>query len=195
MLRLQNLSGPGLDADIALPSLDTLHAHDTFELDFQLSCPGDRDKDCPIWDHTVQLFVCCKDASGRAPPCEACGPTVWSKPVPASSLHQSAYSTADWHLPWPHKEHSPSWLSSSSQHPNSSSSSAVLPQCGRELGRWITPFRSRSGSMLCILCFASFKFGTAWCCLRWWFDCTVALHVNCCTAYLIKQQYHVLPVT
>ena len=78
---MQNLSGPGLDADVALPPLETLQAHDMFELDFQLSCPGTRDKDCPIWDHTVQLFVCCGDPSGEAPPCGGpCSPTVWTNP-------------------------------------------------------------------------------------------------------------------
>ena len=133
---MQSLSGPGLDADIVLPPLETLHAHDTFELDFELSCPGDRDRDCPIWDHTVQLFVCCDDASSRAPPCEPCDPTVWVEPFPASSPHYGAHSIGS----------APMWLRPSS----SAAASSALPQCGRELGRWITPFRL-GAAMLCML--------------------------------------------
>lgn len=125
---LQNLSGPGLDADIALPPLDTLHAHNIFELDFQLSCPGVRDRDCPIWDHTVQLFVCCDDPSGHAAPCEPSDPTVWVEPYSSSSSdHRVGLSGSA-----PMR-----WLRSSS----SSAASWAVPQCGRELGRWITPFR------------------------------------------------------
>ena len=125
---LQNLSGPGLDADIALPPLETLHAHDTFELDFELSCPGDRDRDCPIWDHTVQLFVCCDDPSGHAAPCESCDPTLWVDPYTSSASHDGGNSAGSAKMLW--------------QPSSSSAASLALPQCGRELGRWITPFRS-----------------------------------------------------
>ncbi|KAG7282946.1 hypothetical protein CRUP_028463 [Coryphaenoides rupestris] len=40
-------------------SPDMLHS-DTLELDASLSCPGRRDDSCAHWDHTVQLFLCCK---------------------------------------------------------------------------------------------------------------------------------------
>ncbi len=30
------------------------------------------------WDHVVQLFVCCEDPSGAAPPCDVCRKTPWS---------------------------------------------------------------------------------------------------------------------
>lgn len=40
-----------------------LSQYDKFELDASLSCPGTRDEDCPPWDHTVQLFVCCDSKS------------------------------------------------------------------------------------------------------------------------------------
>ncbi|KAL3136582.1 hypothetical protein ABBQ38_005828 [Trebouxia sp. C0009 RCD-2024] len=132
---LQKLSGPGLSAAINLPQLEALHAHDTFELDFELSCPGHRDKDCPIWDHTVQLFVCGDDSSGHAPPCEPCDPTVWSEPYSASSSHHGANWTGS----------AREWLQRSS---SSAADAAAVPQCGRELGRWITPFRRRIGRWL-----------------------------------------------
>ncbi|DBA77212.1 TPA: hypothetical protein ACH3X1_009783 [Trebouxia sp. C0004] len=135
----QNLSGPGLDADITLPPLVTLQAHDTFELDFELSCPGSRDKDCPIWDHTVQLFVCCDDPTGQAPPCIPCDPTVWSSA--SSSSSPSAFGGSFWDLQAPPGEVPES---RSSSRPLSTSSA----QCGRELGRWITPFRRRIGRWL-----------------------------------------------
>ena len=137
---LQNLTGPGLHADITLPPLVTLQAHDTFELDFELSCPGTRDKDCPIWDHTVQLFVCCDDPTGQAPPCTPCDPTVWSDP--SSSSSPLASEGPDWDLQAPGEVPE----SRSSSRPHSASSA----QCGRELGRWITPFRFASTLSICI---------------------------------------------
>lgn len=135
----QNLSGPGLDAGITLPPLVTLHAHDTFELDFALSCPGSRDKDCPVWDHTIQLFVCCDDPTGQAPPCTPCDPTVWSEPFSPPS--PSASGGAGWDPQAPPGEVPGSRVSSRPQ-------SASSAQCGRELGRWITPFRRRIGRWL-----------------------------------------------
>lgn len=144
-LLLQKLSGPGLNADINLPQLKTLYAYDKFELDFQLSCPGDRDKDCPIWDHTVQLFVCCHDPSGHAPPCESCDPTVWSEPYSASSSQHGANWTGAPRA-WP-------------QPPSSSSAAAAAaarPRCGRELGRWITPFRLGCHALHAVLCTLDF---------------------------------------
>ena len=61
-----------LPAEVFDPSYDSLH------LDFALGCPGSRDVDCPIWDHVVQLFVCCDDIQGSSgEPCEPCPTTVW----------------------------------------------------------------------------------------------------------------------
>lgn len=139
---VQNLSGPGLGADITLPPLAILQAHDTFELDFKLSCLGSRDTDCPIWDHTVQLFVCCDDPSGHKPPCDQCDPTVWSEPhssSSSSSFPTSPSGDAAWEAPLPCKNLSQARLPTVSSPPSSLSSPS--PQCGRELGRWITPFR------------------------------------------------------
>ena len=90
---VQNLSGPGIHAQTTLPPLDVLQAHDRFELDFQLSCPGTRDKDCPIWDHTVQLFVCCEDPSGMLSPCGGpCTPTTWANNPLAAGMIAYAYA-------------------------------------------------------------------------------------------------------
>ncbi len=35
------------------------------------------DADCPIWDHVVQLFVCCEDAEGSTRHCDQCDATPW----------------------------------------------------------------------------------------------------------------------
>lgn len=35
---------------------------------------GKLDADCPIWDHVVQLFVCCP---GGPVPCDSCDDTIW----------------------------------------------------------------------------------------------------------------------
>ena len=37
---------------------------------------GTRDEDCPIWDHVVQLFVCCEE-DGSMAHCDKCDATVW----------------------------------------------------------------------------------------------------------------------
>uniref|UniRef100_UPI00358E1F49 uncharacterized protein n=1 Tax=Myxine glutinosa TaxID=7769 RepID=UPI00358E1F49 len=37
-----------------------LSRYTTLELDMALSCPGTRDESCPPWDHTIQLFICCR---------------------------------------------------------------------------------------------------------------------------------------
>ena len=133
----QNLSGPGLDADVTLPPLATLQAHDTFELDFSLGCPGSRDVDCPIWDHTVQLFVCCDDPSPHAPPCEPCDPTLWSS-------SSSSVGTALGNTAWTTSHNQAGLLFGPSPRGRSSSSisRSSSSRCGRELGRWLTPFRS-----------------------------------------------------
>ena len=51
------------------------------------ACAGTTDADCAIWDHVVQLFVCCDDGEpdsgggggggGAARPCDKCDSTVW----------------------------------------------------------------------------------------------------------------------
>lgn len=38
---------------------------------------GTLDADCPIWDHVVQLFVCCEDVDGRTDNCDKCDATPW----------------------------------------------------------------------------------------------------------------------
>ena len=38
---------------------------------------GTLDADCPIWDHVVQLFVCCEDAEGSSKHCDECDVTPW----------------------------------------------------------------------------------------------------------------------
>ena len=38
---------------------------------------GSLDADCPIWDHVVQLFVCCEDPEGRTSHCDRCDVTPW----------------------------------------------------------------------------------------------------------------------
>ena len=38
---------------------------------------GSLDADCPIWDHVVQLFVCCEDPDGRTSHCDKCDVTPW----------------------------------------------------------------------------------------------------------------------
>ncbi|KAJ8036127.1 hypothetical protein HOLleu_20006 [Holothuria leucospilota] len=54
---------PGIISTLKIPSMQDLLKYDKFELDASLSCPGTRDQDCPAWDHTVQLYVCCNNQS------------------------------------------------------------------------------------------------------------------------------------
>ncbi|XP_061574538.1 uncharacterized protein si:dkey-256h2.1 isoform X2 [Cololabis saira] len=55
--KVQMQGEKGAVATVDLPS--DLWDFDTLELDASLSCPGRRDSSCAVWDHTVQLFVCC----------------------------------------------------------------------------------------------------------------------------------------
>ncbi|GAB1609394.1 uncharacterized protein LOC115221110 [Argonauta hians] len=53
----------GVLANVTLPPLEKLRTYSTFELQVNLSCPGSRDEDCPAWDRTVSLHVCCDRTS------------------------------------------------------------------------------------------------------------------------------------
>ncbi|XP_071789142.1 uncharacterized protein [Asterias amurensis] len=53
----------GIVATIKLPSNDEMAKYNKLELDASLSCPGTRDEECPLWDHTVQLYLCCNETS------------------------------------------------------------------------------------------------------------------------------------
>ena len=67
----------GVVASIKIPPAQILRHNVTrLRLDASLSCPGDRDEDCPAWDHTVHLFICCDDRS------ELCGTEIgrWITP-------------------------------------------------------------------------------------------------------------------
>lgn len=96
-------------------------------------CPAD----CPAWDHVIQLFVCCADPdTGQLPPsCDPCQRTVWvgeAGPGPATAgaavpLQQGRGAG-----------------SSSRRYGRLGPGGAVAEEpllCGREMARWITPFR------------------------------------------------------
>ncbi len=53
----------GIVASIKLPSSVEMAKYNKFELDASLSCPGTKDEECPPWDHTVQLYLCCNETS------------------------------------------------------------------------------------------------------------------------------------
>ncbi|XP_021351177.1 uncharacterized protein LOC110448965 [Mizuhopecten yessoensis] len=53
----------GVVANITLPDLTDLQKFSKMELDMSLSCPGTMDTDCPHWDHTINLYVCCDPGS------------------------------------------------------------------------------------------------------------------------------------
>ncbi|BDA49567.1 hypothetical protein COCOBI_14-1860 [Coccomyxa sp. Obi] len=118
----------GVVAHVKLPTAAEQAEYDTLELDFTLSCPGTLDADCPIWDHVVQLFVCCEDAEGRTDHCDKCDVTPWM------AMSHNDPSGVEW------REER---LSLASQGFGSSGEA-----CGKELGRWITPFRRRIGRWL-----------------------------------------------
>ncbi|CAL5224693.1 g7419 [Coccomyxa viridis] len=114
----------GVVAHVTLPHMSDLSEYDKLELDFTLGCPGSLDADCPIWDHVVQLFVCCEDPDGRTSHCDKCDVTPWMSMAaedPAGQL----------------------WLAQ-----NGNRTLTSEEPCGRELGRWITPFRRRVGRWL-----------------------------------------------
>jgi len=50
----------GVVASFSVPPWDFLRRSVLrLQLDASLSCPGDRDEDCPPWDHTIHLTICC----------------------------------------------------------------------------------------------------------------------------------------
>ena len=53
----------GAAANVSLPPPEDLRKYGELELDFSLSCPGERDEACPHWDRTIQVFVCCMEKS------------------------------------------------------------------------------------------------------------------------------------
>lgn len=92
-------------------------------------CMACRDDHCPQWDHVVQLFACCDAAPKHSPAsCRACDITPWAQLGRAPG---------------------PGAPSASVPSPGSNTTSTKRgAQCGVELGRWVTPFRRRTGRWL-----------------------------------------------
>ncbi|XP_033729101.1 LOW QUALITY PROTEIN: uncharacterized protein LOC117318180 [Pecten maximus] len=53
----------GVVVNVTLPDLTDLQKFSKMELDMSLSCPGTMDTECPHWDHTINLYVCCDPGS------------------------------------------------------------------------------------------------------------------------------------
>ncbi|EDV28324.1 uncharacterized protein TRIADDRAFT_37261 [Trichoplax adhaerens] len=49
----------------AIVNLPPVKEYQDVQLDMALSCRGKRDEECPPWDHTVQLYVCCSNATSH----------------------------------------------------------------------------------------------------------------------------------
>ena len=72
------------------------------------ACAGTTDADCAIWDHVVQLFVCCDDGEpsssgggggGAERPCDKCDSTVWlASHRPGTAFHHDLLAGA--HRMW-----------------------------------------------------------------------------------------------
>ncbi len=45
-------------ADVTLPDAATMATFDTLEVDFTMSCTGNRKSQCPAWDYLVYLYLC-----------------------------------------------------------------------------------------------------------------------------------------
>lgn len=69
--------GGYLRRSIKLPPLQQLKAYKHFSVEMALTCGGGGlDRDCPAWDHVIQMFVCCDDPPGGRP-CDPCAITPW----------------------------------------------------------------------------------------------------------------------
>ncbi len=120
--------------------------------------------DCPTYDHVVQLFVCCGTADGMLPPCDPCQPTVWADTSSGSGITSSHGSSSSGHSNSGVGDSNdmalPLLPSEASRHNGSARALAAAQQeqaallaqqqpngkqCGRELGRWVTPFRCDCG--------------------------------------------------
>ncbi|GBF96631.1 hypothetical protein Rsub_09377 [Raphidocelis subcapitata] len=134
----------GRRARVRLPSADARAAFDSLWLHFRLDCPGRFDKDCPQWDHIIQLFVCCDDPAGRLPPCPACQTTQWLAPERGRPMARGRGRAA-----------AAGGIGAGEGGSGSNSTSGIGgggasadAPCGFELGRWATPFRRRGGEWL-----------------------------------------------
>jgi hypothetical protein len=47
-----------------MPARKVLDTYGKVQLDMSMGCPGERDQDCPEWDHVVQMYVCCEGEWG-----------------------------------------------------------------------------------------------------------------------------------
>ena len=91
---------------------------------------------CPAWDHALRLYVCCDDPQGLLPPCAPCQNVVWRRAAVAGSSAvlrrrlQAGSSVVDGG--------------------GGSVQAAASQGCGRELGRYMTPYR-RAALVLLVL--------------------------------------------
>ncbi|PRW21088.1 Peptide-N(4)-(N-acetyl-beta-D-glucosaminyl)a sparagine amidase F [Chlorella sorokiniana] len=156
-------TGRPLRKSVTLPNWSKLAGKDQVELDMQLSCAGTTDADCPTYDHVIQLFVCCGTADGMLPPCEPCQPTVWAGSSGSAGGSGSSSSGGDssssggsgMSLPLlpgaaaaRHNGSTRALAAAWQEQPALVQGQSNGQKCGRELGRWITPFRRRVGRWL-----------------------------------------------
>eukprot|EP00877_Chromochloris_zofingiensis_P003300 jgi/Chrzof1/12971/Cz07g14140.t1 len=130
--------GGYLRRSIKLPPLQQLKAYKHFSVEMALTCGGGGlDRDCPAWDHVIQMFVCCDDPPGGRP-CDPCAITPW--------LVAGSRSRPNMYPRHPDSEAQGDIMSHTKDalhHTPSVYDGSTL--CGRELARWVTPFRRRVG--------------------------------------------------
>ena len=56
----------GATATVQMPPAALLDSFSTLEVDMRLSCAGNMDETCPVWDHTVALGVVCAATADEA---------------------------------------------------------------------------------------------------------------------------------
>ncbi|GAB4819720.1 hypothetical protein N2152v2_006766 [Parachlorella kessleri] len=156
----------GVRVTVDMPGPEVIMAASRLEVDMELGCPGTRDADCPVWDHAVQLFVCCQDGSGQLPDtCDPCQTTVWGSASGSSSINSpianrglvpGAVSRGPRAAIAGSKSREDGRQGDSHESSMGAGENATVVageqpgeppalRCGRELARWMTPFRRRIG--------------------------------------------------
>lgn len=72
----ENTALRGAHGAVSTVHIGSTKMYDRLKIEFRLECPSLKDESCPVYDHLIQVFVCCGDAATQAT-CPACSLTPW----------------------------------------------------------------------------------------------------------------------
>ena len=51
---------------VEMPAVSLLNSFAHMDIDMALTCKGNMDQDCPVWDHNIALGVVCAETAAEA---------------------------------------------------------------------------------------------------------------------------------